>query len=208
MLPGSTLLLAVCVQSDFWPGGAWPLVDSATADTIAELCALGTTLSARQGGVCCRHHTGAAADPGAGPPHCRAGTAGERCAPGCLPAAPVLLVDPDATSTWTRDRSHALYVASGCVADVDATPNGRAAFDHLTAGIRDAVVFGAGVEYGIARAVDALLRRRVRTHLVLDAAAVADPAKAQRVVALWKRRAVDALTMATTARLLGRGAQP
>jgi len=30
MLPGSTLFLIVCAQQDFWPGGAWPLVDAAT----------------------------------------------------------------------------------------------------------------------------------------------------------------------------------
>ena len=76
--------------------------------------------------------------------------------------------------------------------------------DHLTAGIRDAVVFGAGLEHGIDRAVDALLRRRIRTHVVLDAAASADPDQAQRIIAGWKRRGVDGATAATVLRLLAR----
>jgi nicotinamidase-related amidase len=206
MIPGSTLFLAVCAQRDFWPGGAWPLVDAAAAHTITELYALGAALGVRQGGICCRHTSDAPAH--AGPPHCLAGTAGEASLPRCVPAASVLLVDPGATLAPALDRAHAYCVASGCVAAVDAEPAGRLVFEHLAAGIRDAVVFGAGVELGIARAVDALLRRRVRTHVVLDAAAPADPAEAQQVIAEWKRRGVDGATASTIARLLRRAAPP
>src|SRR6185369_15393023 len=93
---------------------------------------------------------------------------------------------------------------SGCTSAIDDDGAWRAAFDHLTAGIRDAVVFGAGIEYALAHTVDALLRRRIRTHVALDAAAAADDAEAQRVVATWKRRGVDGATVATIARLLTR----
>ena len=213
MLPGSTLFLIVCAQQDFWPGGAWPLVDAATARTIAELCVLGDALGVRRGGICCRHTSDALARPADGaaraePPHCLAGTAGEASTLSCLPAASVLLVDPSTTPIPVLDRDHVYWVASGCVAVVDAEPAGRLVFEHLAAGIRDAVVFGAGVEYGIARAVDALLRRRVRTHVVLDAAAPADPAQAQQVIAEWKRRGVDGATALTIARLLRHAAPP
>ncbi len=66
-------------------------------------------------------------------------------------------------------------------------------------------MFGAGVEYGLAQTVDALLRRRIRTHVVLDAIAAVDEADAQGVIAVWKRRGVDAVTVDVVARLLALG---
>ncbi len=210
MLPGSTLFLAVCAQRDLWPSGAWPIVDAEAARTVTELFALAAVLGIREGGVCCRHARATVARPSDvfAPPHCLAGTAGVASAPGCIPASPVVVGEPGAAPAPALDRAHAYYVASGCAAAVDADPVGGLVFDHLTAGVRDAVVFGAGVEHAIARAVDALLRRHVRTHVVLDAAAPADAAEAQRVIAQWKRRGVDGATAATIARLLEHGAGP
>jgi nicotinamidase-related amidase len=208
MLPGSTLVLAVCTQQDFWPGGAWPLVDADQADAAQELFTLAASLSVRQGGICCRHEPDEAANVARdAPPHCVAGTPGVVNVPGCVPALPMIVVAPD-TVVPALDRAHAYYVASGCRAPIDTVSSGRVVFDHLTAGIRDAVVFGAGVEHGVARTVDALLRRRVRTHVALDASAAADASEAQHVIAGWKRRGVDGVTVATIARLLRRGAAP
>ena len=102
------------------------------------------------------------------------------------------------------DRRHAYYVTTGCARPVDGEPKSRTVVDHLTAGVRDAVIFGAGVETALDYLVDALLRRRVRTHVVLDATAAVDPTRAQQVIESWKRRGVDGLTTATVARLLGR----
>jgi hypothetical protein len=65
------------------------------------------------------------------------------------------------------------------------------------------VVFGAGVEYGLDHAVDALLRHRIRTHVVIDAMGTLDEVAAQTIVASWKRRGVDGLTVDVLARLLG-----
>lgn len=206
MHAGSTLFLDVCVQRDFWPGGAWAIVRDEDARHVAELFALAAELSVRQGGVVCMHGPTPGAAPPAGPPHC-ADAAGMARPPGYLPARPAALYDPDTplADLSVLDRTHAIYVASGCAIAPDASPAGRRLFDHLTAGVRDAVVFGAGIEHAVDRAVDALLRRRIRTHVVLDAAAPADPAEAQRVVAEWKRRTVDGLTGATVRRMLVRG---
>ena len=70
--------------------------------------------------------------------------------------------------------------------------------------MRDAVVFGAGIEGGLDQAIRALLRRRIRTHVALDAAGAADDTAAQLVVAEWKRRGVDGTTVAMIARMLQR----
>jgi hypothetical protein len=194
---GSTLFLDVGAQRDLWPGGIWPLIDADGAGEVATLCALGRTLGVRQGGIMCRH-PGTAGDL---PAHCLRDAPGAARVPGCEPALPVRVVEPDGSAA-PLDRARALYVASGCSAAIDGTPATRAAFDHLTAGVRDAVVFGAGIELGIAHAVEALLQRRIRTHLVLDASGAADPGRAQELIAVWKRRLLDVTTTATIARLL------
>ncbi len=103
------------------------------------------------------------------------------------------------------DRGHAIYLDSGCHLAPDEGTERRQSFLHLTAGVRDAVVFGAGIEYGLDRAVDALLRHRVRTHVVLDAMGTADEVVAQTIVARWKRRGVDGLTVGVLTRLLAAG---
>jgi len=143
--------------------------------------------------------------------HCLVASPGADVAAGCTPALPLATISAavaPSTVAPVLDRGHAYYVGSGCGAAVDADPVHARVFDHLTAGVGDAVVFGAGVEYGVACAVDALLRRRVRTHVALDAAAAVDDADAQAVIADWKRRGVDGATVATLARLLARGSQP
>jgi hypothetical protein len=202
MLPGSTLFVDACAQRDFWPGGAWSILSGEEVARVLELFALAARLGVRQGGVRCWH---ASAPPGI-PVHCLAGGDGASPAPGCAPArTPVTLAPKDPVPTL--DRAHAYYLRSGCLDPVDAEPTGRAVFDHLTAGVRDAVVFGAGVEYALAHAIDALLHRRIRTHVALDAAAAADSAAAQRLVAAWKRRGVDGATTATIARLLTHAAR-
>jgi nicotinamidase-related amidase len=210
VVPGSTLFLDVCAQRDFWPGGAWPIVTAAEAEQMAELFRVAAAFGVRQGGVVCLHGApgsgagdtiGARNPPAAGAPaHCAAGSGGADRAPGCAPVHP-----PEIAPAAALDRVHAYYVAAGCGAPIDAEPADLRVIDHLTAGIRDAVVFGAGVEYAMERAVDALLRRRVRTHVALDAAGAADAADAQLVIARWKRRTVDGATAATIARLLARG---
>jgi hypothetical protein len=197
VFPGSTLFLDVGSQRDLWPGGAWPLIDAEGAAAAETLCTLGRTLGVRQGGVLCRH-SGAVGDL---PAHCLRDTSGAARVPGSEPGLPVRIIDPDARVEGL-DRAQAVYVGSGCGAPVDATSATRAAFDHLTAGVRDAVVFGAGIELGIAHAVEALLQRRIRTHLVLDASGAADPGRAQELMAGWKRRLLDVTTAATIARLL------
>ena len=60
-------------------------------------------------------------------------------------------------------------------------------------------------ELAIDRTIDALVRRRIRTHVALDAAAAVDAASAQAVIAAWKRRGVDGVTAAIVERLLARG---
>jgi hypothetical protein len=200
MHAGSTLFLDVCVQRDLTAGGSWPLLAPADERQIHALFGCATSLGIRQGGIMCLHRDA----PHGVPAHCLAdGAGGERLA---MPALPVMTIDPAADVARTLDRAHALYVASGCGQAPEATAVGAGAFAHLTAGIRDAVVFGAGLEHGVAHAVDALLRRHVRTHLALDASAAVDPAQAQRVVADWKRRTVDVTTAAMVMRLLTRAA--
>jgi nicotinamidase-related amidase len=198
MHAGSTLFLDVCVQRDLAAGGAWPLLAPADEREIRALFAGAASLGIRQGGIVCLHR-----DPPQGvPAHCHAESAGS--ARLAMPAVPALTIDPAQDGGRTFDRAHALYVASGCAAAPDATDAGARAVAHLTAGIRDAVVFGAGLEHGLAHAVDALLQRRIRTHVALDASVAADPAGAQRVVADWKRRTVDVTTAAMVMRLLTR----
>jgi nicotinamidase-related amidase len=202
MLPGSTLFFDACTQRDFWPGGAWPLVDQETARNVATLFALAASLGIRQGGVCCAHPPDLAT-PSGDPRHCVVGADGTARAPGCAPARPMAITVPAERAVLALDRTHAYYVTTGCLRAADAEPGDRIVIDHLTAGVRDAVVFGAGVETALDHVVDALLRRRVRTHVVLDAVGALDPARAQQVIESWKRRGVDGLTTATVARLLG-----
>ena len=205
MHPGSTLFFDVGVQRDFFAGGAWPLVSATEAENIASLFALAAALSIRQGGSMCLHADAGSGESTPGPHHCVRGTPGAERLPSCRPVLPIELCEAEASAAASAlDRAHAFYVTSGCAAAPDATAAHRRAFGHLTAGVRDAVVFGAGLEYGIERAVDALLRHRVRTHVVLDAAAAADASEAQIVIARWKRRGVDGVTAATLRRLLVR----
>lgn len=187
MHPAATLFLDVCIQRDLWPDGTWPLVAPAEAEQIARLLALASELDVRQGAVVCVHGRGRPAAVEGAPLHCAVDL------PGC---------DRPADLECYR-RSDAFDVASGCNASPDDAADTARAFDRLTAGIRDAVVFGAGVEHGMNRAVDALLKRRIRTHVALDAAGAGDGDVAQRVVAGWKRRGVDGATVATLRRLLG-----
>jgi len=202
MLPASTLFLDVSAQRDLWPGGAWPLVDADGAGNVAALFALAASLGIRQGGSRCVHLAGQ--PPPYAPRHCEIGSDGAAAAAGCDTAQPAVLLGSGDHAAAALDRTHAYYLTTGCGGPPDADPLARAALDHLTAGIRDTVVFGAAIERGLDRMVDACLRRRIRTHVVLDASAPADPAAAQQVIASWKRRGVDALTTATVARLLTR----
>lgn len=183
MFPRATLFLDVCVQRELWPGGPWPLVTSDVGRNVVRLCALAGALPVRRGSILCRHDDdGAVAAPGS-PAHA--------CGSGALarPEGCVLVGEA---------------VESGCGVAPDDAALGPA-FGRLTAGIRDAVVFGAGIEYGLALAMAALLRGRVRTHLVLDAAGAADEIAAQLVIADFKRRGVDVMTVDMVARLLRRG---
>ncbi len=205
MLPGSALFFDVCAQRDFWPGGAWPMMDDGGAQNVAMLFALAAELGIRQGGIRCVHALDAPLGTDA-PSHAVLGTPGADAAPGCMPLRPVALVTPGERLPPAMDRAHSYYVATGCSAPPDRDPQCRAVVDHLTAGVRDAIVFGAALETGLAEAVDACLRRRLRTHVVLDAAAMSDAARAQELVAGWKRRGVDGLTTPTVVRLLRRPA--
>lgn len=201
--PEAALFLDVCIQPDLWPGGAWPLLDEARARNVERLFALAARLGIRQGGIVCAHGASAAEVAGF-PPHCEDAPAATARPPGCVPELPMRVWSPDAgrdAPAPAPNRAFATYVASGCRRAPDQGSHGGA-FDHLTAGVRDAIVFGAGVEYGIDAAVDALLRRRIRTHVVLDAVGSADETEAQLVLAGWKRRGVDGITAAMLERLL------
>lgn len=200
MHPAATLFFDVCVQRDLWPGGTWPLIDDEHAENVAKLFALAVEVGARQGGVLCAHGEERATPPDR-PLHCRQNVEDDRPAR-CRPALPIQ-IGPKGEFAGGIDRHHATYVDSGCHLSPDDGPERRRAFLHLTAGVRDAVVFGAGIEYGVDRVVDALLRHRIRTHVVLDALGTEDEIAAQTIVARWKRRGVDGLTVDVVARLLG-----
>jgi nicotinamidase-related amidase len=204
VFPGATLFFDVGVQRDLWPGGRWPIVAPREAAEVAALFGLARELGIRQGGIVCAHAAGD--ELGGRPRHCERGTAGAERPEACLPVHPLRVSDAAEASPPPGDRGHAEYVASGCCTPVDAAPVHRRALDHLAAGIRDAVIFGALVEDHVAHAVDALLARRVRVHVALDAVGTADPEHAQRVVAVWKRRFVDGTTVAELARALRRAA--
>ncbi len=130
--------------------------------------------------------------------------AADRRPDGCAPRLP-LRVHGAGVDDGPLERTHAIYVASGCGADPDHAPARAEALGFLTSGVRDAVVFGAGVEAGLAHAVDLLLRRRIRTHVALDAVGAIDPIAAQQTIGGWKRRGVDGATVDTIERLLSRG---
>lgn len=204
MHPSATLFLDVCVQPDLWWNGVWPLVRSEEAGNIARLFAIAGELELRQGGIVCRHLP-AGSEPVIGvPPHCWRAQSGYDRPAGCTPILPmqVWTEEAEGLDDMRLDRMHAVYVASGCSHRPDETPWYASVFEHLTAGIRDVVVFGAGVEHGLDRVVDALLQRRIRTHAALDAIGAADEVLAQGVVSRWKRRSVDGATVDTIQRLL------
>jgi hypothetical protein len=197
--PGATLILDVGTQRDLWPGGCWPLLGKFEAERAVYLCHLAGVLGVRSGGVYCAHGETVAGLP----PHCVTASDGAARCERCPPARPEQVWAP-ALPSPTLDRNHAVYLTTGCSEAVDREPGSRAVFDHLTAGVRDAVVFGAGLELGVARVVEALLARRIRTHLALDASGAVDDAAAQTVLAGWKRRTLDVVTTATVERLLRR----
>ncbi len=208
MYPAATLFLDVCVQRDVGPDGAWPLLTAIQLANVASLFGFARERSVRQGGVVCVHAEGGGESAAAVPVHCGDLTAGHDRPAGCLPRLPVhvCLGRDEGGESARGGRERAIYLVSGCGEAPDATPRGARAFEHLIAGIRDVVVFGGGIEYGMDRVIDALVRRRVRTHVVLDAAGAVDEVSAQLVVARWKRRAVDAATVDTIDRLLTRAA--
>ncbi len=207
MYAGATLFLDVSVQPDLWPDGAWPLMRAEQVRNVERLFALAGESAVRQGGMMCRHD---AAETDAGrasgiPAHCGSLDASSARPPGCEPRLPLRIARGDRDGE-APDRTVAIYLDSGCRRPPDAAPVHRRAFDCLIAGVRDAVVFGAGVEYGLDLAIAALLRRRVRTHVVLDAVGAADESAAQLVVARWKRAGADGLTVAVVERLLAASA--
>ena len=202
MHPAATLFFDVCVQRDLWPGGVWPLLGTDHARNLVRLFRLAEEFSVRQGGIVCRHGVGGTSAPSAFPLHCGAFDAGEERADGCRPTLPLQVWRSNPTDASCLERDCATYVDSGCHLAPDDGPERERAFRHVTAGVRDAIVFGAGIEYGIDRAVDALLRHRIRTHVVLDAMGAADEILAQTIVAGWKRRGVDGVTVDVVARLL------
>src|SRR5262249_49475357 len=116
MHPPATLFIDVCVQNDFWPDGAWPLVSAAEMKPIVRLCVLAAELGVRRHGIVCLHGgSGPAAAPGV-PLHCAAGRAGSE-----RPAAAPLPTPNAATDS-----------ASGCGAAPDVG-DGVAAFARATA---------------------------------------------------------------------------
>lgn len=204
----STLFFDIAAQRDLWPGGAWPLVDDSTRENIERLFAIAARLHVRQGGVMCLHDDVAAARDGIAAPHCLLGTHGADRAAECEPVLPprvwhATAAELDADSL---DRSHTDYLASGCAAAPDSRPGLTRVLAHVTAGILDVVVFGAAIELAMDRAVQALLRRRIRTHVVLDASSAVTAESAQQVISVWKRGTVDVTTTATIERLLLRNA--
>lgn len=203
MHPAATLFLDVCVQSQLWPEGVWRLVSGAQARAIARLFTIAAAFGVRQGGVVCRH-VSASAEPVYGAPvHCRSAESANARPVGCLPTLPMQVWTAEVESnSMTLDRAHAVYVDSGCGLAPDDDPRRTRAFEHLTAGVRDAVVFGAGVEHGVDRVVDGLLRRRIRTHVALDAVGTTDEILGQMIAAVWKRRGVDGITVETLERML------
>ncbi len=205
MFPGATLFLDVCVQEELWPSGSWPLVDAEQAANVELLFGLARAWPIRQGGVMCRHTPdGLTASVGM-PPHCGEAETWSARPAACAPASPLRLVgSADADAGESLARGTAVYLDSGCATAPDGSAAHARAFALLTAGIRDAVVFGAGIEHGMARVIDALLSRRIRTHVAIDAAGAGDQVRAQVVVGEWKRRGIDVTTVAMIDRLLQR----
>lgn len=204
MHPAATLFLDVAVQGQLWPDGAWPLVREEQAGRIARLFAIAAGREIRQGGVVCRHLSAGSDRAPFTPLHCASAHAADERPAECLPLLPlqVWTAEIESDRSAELDRAHAIYVDSGCGAGPENHPVHARVFTHLISGIRDAVVFGAGVEYGIDRVVDALLRRRIRTHVALDAMAAADEIVAQTIVASWKRRGADGVTVEMVDRML------
>lgn len=195
MFAAATLFFDVGVQRDLWPGGVAPRLGKEEAARIVNLFTLARELPIRQGGVVCGHRAGEA-------DHCLTGSDGMVHPAQCAPTLPVATCWDDEESEHDLDRRHAYYVTSGCARRPDDVPRHRQVLEHLVAGVRDVVVFGAGIMHGMDGVVDALLRRRVRVHAALDAMGGVGEADAQRVVAAWKRRMVDGTTVASIARLL------
>ncbi len=203
MHPGATLFFDCCVQEDCWPEGSWPLVRRSEAANVERMFALGRRLTIRQGGIVCQHGPHGTPMFAEAPAHCQDEAWWSARPPRCLPALPILTAGREGTDDSPGiDRTAAMYLPSGCAARPDVAVGHARAFAYLTAGVRDAVVFGAGIEHAMARAIEALLARRIRTHVALDASGAADETVAQLVVAGWKRRGVDVTTVAMVERML------
>lgn len=205
MYPAATLFFDLCVQVELWPGATWPLIRVEHAGNVARMFAIARALPVRQGGVVCCHAPDGVAAIADAPLHCSDAGAAILRPPACDPVLPIQVRRAmDATGlAGPLDREWAIYVDSGCAQRPDVAGHAHV-FDHLVSGVRDAVIFGAGIEYGMAGAIEALLSRRIRTHLVLDASGAGDEVAAQAIVATWKRRGVDVTTVAMIERMLTR----
>ncbi|MCC6848284.1 MAG: hypothetical protein IT294_07255 [Deltaproteobacteria bacterium] len=185
MFPAATLFLDVCVQRELWIGGSWPLVGAEAAQNVLRLLEIAGPSAVRRGRVLCRHGPDGYVAAAGAPVH------GLDQEAGVLPdGAPPIAVGGE-------------VVESGCGMAPDQGAH-AGSFLRMTSGIRDAVVFGAGIEHGIAHVAAALLRRRIRTHLAIDASGTADEVAAQVVVGALKRRGADVATVDVIARLLRR----
>lgn len=177
------MFVGVCVQRELWIGGSWPIMGMEAARNGARLLEIATASAVRRGSVRCRHDADGYVAAVSAPPHCR-----DRDALALPDGIPPLGAGDE-------------VVESGCGVAPDLGVH-SGAFLRMTSGIRDAVVFGAGIEHGIAHVASALLRRRIRTHLAIDAAGTADEVAAQVVVGELKRRGADVATVDVVARLL------
>jgi len=201
MYARATIFVDVGVQRDLWPGGAWPLVTHDEAAGVQRLLALADATAVRQASIVCCHGATDGGVEGA-PRHCWTGEPGSERPEECHGRLARVLMTP-ADADAGRGGGRTLALASGCADALDARGRWSVVFDRLVGSVRDAVVFGAGVELGIDLVVRGLLTRRVRTHVVLDAAGAVDAVAAQRVIAAWKRAGVDGTTVAMVERQLG-----
>ena len=200
MFARATIFFDVGVQRDLWPGGAWPLITQPEAERVRRLLAVADASAVRQASVICCHGAADAGIEGA-PRHCWSGEPGGERPEECRGALARVVIT--AGSAGSPDDPRACALASGCAGALDRGGRWSVAFDRLVGGVRDAVVFGAGLELGVDRVVRGLLARRVRTHVVLDAAGAVDAVAAQEVIAAWKRAGVDGTTVAMIERQLG-----
>ena len=207
----TTVFYDVDTQRDFLePDGAlYVPAGAAIGGQLARLTHLarGGVPRIRVLGSVCRHHPGdpeLARNGGAYPDHCMDGTPGQRKIAATAPPAPRWIENRayDARELEVLCGAEALFFEKQEFDVLTGNRNAAVLLPRLLAGARDVIVYGVVTEVCVDHAVRALVGRGPLVHVVTDAIAAVERARAARCLEEWRAEGVDLTTADPVARAL------